>query len=92
MSIGNQVFSMFSKELENKIVDTVTEVIMNTAAHTKANSDKRYFKKKDFCAELSISFNTLSSWINNGLKVIQIDGISLIDMQDAIQFFDEHKI
>ncbi|WP_034551661.1 hypothetical protein [Carnobacterium funditum] len=88
----NQVFGMFSKELEKQIIDTVTKVIMSTAADTKVNSGKRYFKKKDFCTEVCISYNTLSAWIDNGLKVIQIDGISLIDMQDAVQFLNKHKI
>lgn len=92
MTIEKQTLSIFSKELENQIMETVTKVIINTATDTRLNNRKRYFKKKDFCSELSISYNTLSAWITNGLKVIQIDGITLIDMEDANQFLNKHKI
>lgn len=52
---------------------------------------KRYFRKKEFCKEMGISNNTLSLWIRKGLPVIQIEGISMIDMDDAVSFLNKHK-
>lgn len=87
-----QELKFFSDDLEKLVAETVIKVINNTAASVKENSSKRYFKKKAFCEEMEISFNTLANWIKMGLPVIQVEGIQLIDMQDAVKFLSEHKI
>lgn len=84
--------NLFSDDLEKIVAETVIKVINNTAASVKENGSKRYFKKKSFCEEMEISFNTLTNWINMGLPVIQVEGIQLIDMHDAVKFLSEHKI
>lgn len=38
------------------------------------------------------SANTLYKWIDQGLKVIVIDGTKRIDQKDALDFLEKHKI
>lgn len=87
-----QQYSMFSKELEEQIARTVISIVNNTAVETMNKGGQRYMKKKTFCEEMQISFNSLQVWIAKGLPVVQIEGISLIDMRDAEKFLQEHKI
>ena len=84
--------SMFSDDLENRIAETVISIVTKSASDTLYKPTKRFYRKKEFCQEIGIANNTLSLWINKGLKVSQIEGVQLIDMEDAIQFINEHKI
>lgn len=87
----NQSISLFSEEVQKQIAETVISIVTKTANETLQKPAKRYYKKKEFCQEVGIANNTLTLWINRGLKVSQIEGISLIDMNDAIKFINEHK-
>lgn len=87
----NQIISLFSEEVQKQIAETVISIVTKTANETLQKPAKRYYKKKEFCQEVGIANNTLTLWINRGLKVIQIEGITMIDMNDAIQFINEHK-
>lgn len=87
-----QTYSMFSNELEEKIAERVIAIVTETAMEAKLEGNKRYFKKNAFCEEMSISFNSLQGWLRMGLPVIQVEGITMIDMQDAIEFLNKHKI
>lgn len=85
-------YNMFSKELEEKIVNTIITIVNNTAVEARNKGGRRYLKKKDFCREFGISFNSLKLWESKGLKVIQVEGISLIDTLDVEKFLEKHKI
>lgn len=87
----NQSISLFSEDIQKQIAETVISIVTKTANETLQRPAKRYYKKKDFCQELQIANNTLTIWINKGLPVIQIEGITMIDMNDAIRFINEHK-
>ncbi|MFL2137838.1 hypothetical protein [Desemzia sp. FAM 23991] len=87
-----QEYSVFSKEIEQQIARSL-QIILNDVVEKNQNEDtKRYYKKKDFCKEMSISFSTLQGWVTKGLPIIQVEGISLIDMRDAEKFLQDHKI
>lgn len=87
-----QTFSIFSEETEKVISEAVLKIIFQTQSNVALNGKKRFLKKKEFCKEVGISNNTLSVWIKKGLPVIQVEGISLIDMEDAIKFFNQNKV
>lgn len=85
-------YNIFSKEIEEQIASTVITIVNSTAVDAINKGDRRYYKKKAFCAQMQISHNTLQGWIANGLPCIQVEGISLIDMRDAEIFLQAHKI
>ena len=88
-----QQYSILSKEIETQIAITLQKVLNNVAEDNKNKSTKIFYKKKDFCKEVGISYNTLQLWINKeNLPVIQVEGLSLIDMRDAERFLEKHKI
>lgn len=87
-----QEYTMFSKELEEQIARTVITIVNSTADKAINRDGKRYLKKKDFCKEMSISFSTLRVWVAKGLPVIQVEGITLVDMRDAEKFLQDHKL
>lgn len=83
---------LFSKDIQQGVASELMTLINEVKAESQKLPSKRYFKKKDFCQEVGISFNTLQKWINElGFKVVIIDGLQLIDMQDAVEFFNKHK-
>lgn len=87
----NQAVNMFSEDLEKLIGEAIRHVVKDTVDQTQQQSSKRYYKKKEFCKEMGIVYNTLTVWINKGLPVIQVEGLTLIDMEDAIRFLNNHK-
>ncbi|SIN98011.1 transcriptional regulator, AlpA family [Carnobacterium alterfunditum] len=87
-----QTFGLFSKEIQEQIAKFLETMLGNVAEESKNKGGKRYFKKKDFCEEIGISYGTLAKWLTKGLKVIHVEQITMIDMRDAEKFLQDHKI
>lgn len=83
---------LFSSEIEKQIALSLEIILKDVAEKSGKEPTKRYFKKKDFCKEIGISFNSCQLWITKGLPVVQVEGVLLIDMRDAEKFLQDHKI
>lgn len=83
--------------IEETALTQIKEVMLASAteAFTKVGKQKvfpRYMTKKLACEYLDVSFNTLVKFIDLGLPVMQIDGITKLDKHDIDEFVQDHKI
>lgn len=77
-----------SPELEKEItmkVFQVAEKVVNMHYQFYQN-DKPFLKKKDACELLNISYATLQKFLNDGLELHQIDGVSFISKQELMSY------
>ncbi|AEV94886.1 MerR family transcriptional regulator [Pediococcus claussenii] len=84
-------------KLDEEGLAQIKAVMFETAQEAFKEAGKkqnfpRYMSKKVASQYLDVSFVTLQKFIESGLPVIQIGGISKIDKADADEFLNTHKI
>lgn len=82
-------------ELIDKVVNQVEEkldiAIERRLGVFNGNINKPYMNKKEAAQYINVSFNTLQKFIDNGLPVIEVDGVKLLSKKDIDEFLEKNK-
>ncbi|HFI0443256.1 TPA: helix-turn-helix domain-containing protein [Streptococcus suis] len=58
----------------------------------RSNINSPYLNKKQTCAYLDISNNTLDKWINEGFPTIQVGGVMRFDKHQIQKWMNDHTL
>lgn len=78
-----------SKDLQQSIYEMARQAVEQV--RTDAGLSKPYLNKGEACKYVGISRNTLKLWINLGLKVSIVNGITLISKDELNRFILSHQ-
>lgn len=79
-----------NQELKAMFLNMAAEIIQETKKI--GLSDKEFFNQKEACELLGISYQTLQAWRRKGLKIVAIDGKTIVPRSNIIQFLKSYEI
>lgn len=84
----------FMQEIKTYFENTIEEILekkIEQLSPKELKTEREWMKQKEVCEQLNISYNTLQKWIVLGLKISQVEGITLINREEINRFLRNHE-